>query len=140
LWLLGLLPLALGIFFFYARRRKQAAAPAVMAFGAGGPASDTEQIREKKRILQSINPEMAPLLVRAEELIAQGDTSQALQELRNFFNDRYDPIHDEVLGLTAQYNKYLREQNLGLNPDASIPNRVNFAIIELINRIRLLAG
>jgi|GEM_PF-4331184 len=128
-WLLLLLPIAALVFFLFRRGRKEDNAPAalVQPFGKETP--------EQRNFLLSNRTAILELLNKSEKAIAKGDTRRAIEELEVFFNDQHYAIHQQLLTLAAQFNKYQREFNLGLKPDDSIPNRVNMALLELINRI-----
>jgi hypothetical protein len=126
-WLLLLIPA--GLLFFLWRRKKKAS----LETASGAFPGETPQ---EQQFLRDHQEEMFALMEKAESWIAKGDTQRALNELLDFFNNRHEPIHKELVTLSARFSKYQREANLGLDPNESVLNRTNLALIELMGRVR----
>ena len=108
-----LLILALGAYFFF--RKKQ-------------------EIEKEQSWTKA--PETAQFLLKIEKEIAEGNTGEAIRKMLQFFEDKNQTVHSDLLSLSSELNEYKRSFNLGLNPPAEIMNRINVAIVDLINNIQ----
>ncbi|MBL7979870.1 MAG: hypothetical protein JNN12_16150 [Bacteroidetes Order II. Incertae sedis bacterium] len=74
-----------------------------------------------------------------KDLIASGDTDQALSDLlRFFYNEAIFPerLSEEAYLLSHQYHYFLRRTRLGLVEDTSEMNKVNSKLLYLIDEIK----
>ena len=115
LWIaLAVILLLSGLLFFFMRKKKK------------------EQKEEKEWIL---SPSAAKFLEDVEDKIAKGDTETALDKLLKFFKES-EQLHSELLTISADYHNYQRSYNMGLNPPPETLNRINYALVELINKLQ----
>jgi len=115
-WLFAAIPLALvllgGLFFFFWKKQKKE--------------------KEQEWI---IAPNAASFLLEVENKIADGDTETAIQKLLDFFKES-EELHSQLLNLSSQYQTFRQEEMQGLEPPKKTLNRINLAIIEMVNGLQ----
>ncbi len=103
-----------------------------------GPLTQKElQKAIKSYVLKGISNEVS-LKSNVQTLISEGKTELALEKLISFFDNRNDEIQKDFLLLSSTLSDNSRNFRLGLVEESQIQitkNRINFAILEIINKV-----
>ena len=73
------------------------------------------------------------------DLVSQGETGKALNLLRDHvaaIKPRNETLHHSVVMLLGKYNKFEREQRLGLEPEAKDLNRIEYNLLRINEGLR----
>jgi hypothetical protein len=69
-----------------------------------------------------------------KKFLAEGDTKGAIKELTKNIT-LLEEYGNEIILLSSQYNKWRQDYRLGLGPKKSVLNRINFSLLEIIDKI-----
>jgi len=71
-----------------------------------------------------------------KKYLAKGDTSKAIQTLLQSRNQKFlVEFQDEIILISNQYKQWRKEFRLGFKPDKSELNRLNYAILDIVDQI-----
>lgn len=76
---------------------------------------------------------------KVTDLVSQGETGNALNLLKDYVatsSPRDETLHHSVIMLLGRYNKYDREQRLGLEPDAKDLNRIEYNLLRIVEDLK----
>jgi hypothetical protein len=72
---------------------------------------------------------------KAKFLLAEGETGQTLDEMLNNVELLGKNYEQEVIILSGEYQRWQKDFRLGLHPSGSTVNRINFALLQIIDEL-----